>query len=159
MSWRRLIYFVLKTSNLQRLQDVWLTTSWRNLKINDLEKLLYLCYLAVPLREVTIHIQNLWNLVFPRIRKGSSLCGFDCKEHSEKGLRQWKKVSLSWKPSLCEVVCEEKKQFWNSCDHFKAHKKSKSPIQTSIFLYFRDRPKNGEWNKLRRHRKYMRKSN
>ena len=31
--------------------------------------------------------------------------------------------------------------------------------KTSFFLYFRDRPKNGEGNKLRRRRKYMRKSN
>ena len=32
-------------------------------------------------------------------------------------------------------------------------------IKTSIFLYFRDRPKNGEGNKQMRRRKYMRKSN
>ena len=31
--------------------------------------------------------------------------------------------------------------------------------KTSFFLYFRDRPKNGEGNKLRRREKYMRKSN
>ena len=30
--------------------------------------------------------------------------------------------------------------------------------KTSFFLYFRDRPKNGEGNKLRRRRKYIRKS-
>ena len=30
-SWRRLIYVVLKTSDLRRLQDVWLTTFWRRL--------------------------------------------------------------------------------------------------------------------------------
>ena len=38
---------------------------------------------------------RLWNLVFPRIRKGSSLCGLDWKENPEKGLRQLKKVSQS----------------------------------------------------------------
>ena len=32
-------------------------------------------------------------------------------------------------------------------------------IKTSILLYFRDRPKIGEGNKLRRRRKYMLKSN
>ena len=31
--------------------------------------------------------------------------------------------------------------------------------KTSFFLYVRDRPKNSEWNKPRRHQKYMRKSN
>ena len=31
--------------------------------------------------------------------------------------------------------------------------------KTSFFLYFRDRPKNGEENKLRRRRQYARKSN
>ena len=36
-------------------------------KINDLENLLFLCYLEVLFREVTIHIQNrLWNLVFQK---------------------------------------------------------------------------------------------
>ena len=55
-------------------------------EINDLEKLLYLRYLVVLLREVAIHIYNrLWSLVFPKIRKGSSLCGFDWKENPEKG--------------------------------------------------------------------------
>ena len=65
-------------------------------EINDLEKLLYLCYLVVLLREVAIHIYNrLSNLVFPRIRKRFSLCCFDWKENSGKGLRQWKKVFLN----------------------------------------------------------------
>ena len=31
--------------------------------------------------------------------------------------------------------------------------------KTSCFVYFRDRPQNGEGNKQRRRRKYMRKSN
>ena len=41
------------------------------------------------------YIESMWNLVLPKIRKGSSLCGFDWKENSEKWLRQRKKVSLS----------------------------------------------------------------
>ena len=52
---------------------------------DDMEKLLYLCYLAVLLREVTIHIESkLWSLVLPRIRKGSLLCGFYWKENPGK---------------------------------------------------------------------------
>ena len=31
--------------------------------------------------------------------------------------------------------------------------------KTSFFVYFRDRPENGEGNKQRRRRNYMRKSN
>ena len=81
-------------------------------EINDLEKLFYLYYLVmILLREVAIHIQNrLWNLVFPRIRKGPSLCGFDWKKNPEKGLRQWKKVSLSWKRNLCVLCVGERKK-------------------------------------------------
>ena len=80
-------------------------------EINGLEKLLYLCYLVVLLREGAIHTQNrFWNLVFPRIRKGSLLCGFDWKENPEKELRQWKKVSLSGKRNLCVCVCERERQ-------------------------------------------------
>ena len=43
-------------------------------------------------------------------------------ENPEKGLRQWKKVSLTWKRNLCVCELEIKKQF------FKV-KKCKSPIQ------------------------------
>ena len=43
----------------------------------------------------------LWNLLLPRIRKGSSLCGFDWKENPEKGLGKWKKVSLTCNWNLC----------------------------------------------------------
>ena len=43
-SWRRLIYAVLKTSNLRRLEDVWFTTSsgcliWDVSKTSDLQRL------------------------------------------------------------------------------------------------------------------------
>ena len=80
-------------------------------EINDLEKLLFLCYLVVLLREVIIHIQSRWwNFVFPRIRKGSSLCGFDWKENPEKELRQWKKSIPKLKVEfVCIVWGREKK--------------------------------------------------
>ena len=94
-------------------------------------KQLYLCYHVVLLREVTIHLQNwLWNLVFLRIKKRSSLCGFDWEENSEKGLGQWKRVSMSLKCNLCICVWERKKlQLWNYCNYFKVYKKYKSPNQ------------------------------
>ena len=49
--------------------------------------------------------------MFPRIRKGFLLCGFDWKENPEKELRQWKKISLSRKRNLCVCVSEKKQQF------------------------------------------------
>ena len=43
---------------------------------------------------------------------------------------------------------------------FKKNFKSAGlPTKASFFLYFRDRPKNGEGNKQRRRRKYTRQSN
>ena len=36
-SWRRLIYVVLKTSNLRCLEDIWFMTSWRRLIYNVLK--------------------------------------------------------------------------------------------------------------------------
>ena len=79
-------------------------------ELNDLEKLLDLCYLVVLLREVTIHIKNkLWDLVFPKIRKWPLLYGFDWKENTEKELRQCKKTSLSWKRSLYVLMCVREK--------------------------------------------------
>ena len=55
-------------------------------EVNDLEKLLYLCYLVVLSREVTTDIQNrLWNFVFPGMRKGSLLCGFVGKKILKNG--------------------------------------------------------------------------
>ena len=38
-------------------------------------------------------------------QKGSLLCWFDWKENPKKGLRQWKKVSLSQKQN-CVYMCE-----------------------------------------------------
>ena len=122
-------------------------------KINDLEKLLYLCYLVL-FREVTIHIQNrLWNLVFPRIREGSLLCGLDWKENPEKGIRQLKKVSLSRKRNLClwekkynsfEIQVIVSTYIINVNLPFKDFKFAELFTKISFFLYFRDRPINGE---------------
>ena len=83
------------------------------------------------------------------------------KENPEKEMKQWKKLSLN--RNLCLCVWERKKKKLS-------HKKCKSPIQKGfwicrttyqniLFLYFRDRPKNGEGNKLKKRRKYIRKSN
>ena len=46
------------------------------------------------------------SIVEPCVSKnqGSSICGFDWKENPEKGLRQWKKVSVSRKRNLCVCV-------------------------------------------------------
>ena len=50
------------------------------------------------------------SIVFPRIRKESSLCGFDWKENPEKELRQWKKSISELKAEfLCIVWGREKK--------------------------------------------------
>ena len=54
-------------------------------EINDLKRLC-LCCIVVFLREVTIHLKNRsWDLVFLRIRKRSSLCGFGFEGNPEKG--------------------------------------------------------------------------
>ena len=51
----------------------------------------------------------MWNLVFPRIRKGSSLYGFDWKENTEKGLRQWEKSIPELKEEfVCMCLIERK---------------------------------------------------
>ena len=50
--------------------------------MKDLEKLLFLCYLVILLREVTIHIlESVEETCVSRIRKGFSLCGLDWKEN------------------------------------------------------------------------------
>ena len=69
--------------------------------------------------------------MFPRIRKRSSLYGFDSKENPEKGLRQWKKVSMRRKRNLCVCVCERDRQREKKTTTtiFKVYKKCKSPIQ------------------------------
>ena len=96
-----------------------------------------------------------------RIRKRPLLCGFEWEENPEKVLRQWKKVSMSWKRNLFICVFEGEKinNFEIIANIFKTYKKCKSSIQnrilkgqkilskTSFYLYFRDTPKNGEWSK------------
>ena len=106
-------------------------------------------------------MNRLWNLVFPRIRKGSSLFGFDWKGNPEKGLRQRKKISQSWNRNLRVCVCVREKKI-----SFKIHlitlidirnvnllfkkdfKFAELLTKPSFFAYFRDIPENGEWNKV-----------
>ena len=96
------------------------------LRITDLEKLLYLCYLVVPLREVTIHLKNrVWNLVFQKNQKGIFAMWVWLK-------RKWWKWAETMEKSIPKLkaefmwMCERKKKFWNSCDYFKLYKKSHS---------------------------------
>ena len=35
---------------------------------------------------------------------------FDCEENTDKGLRQWQKISMSWKQNLCICVCGREKR-------------------------------------------------
>ena len=121
--------------------------------------MLHLCYLVVLLREITIHTYNrLRNLVFLRIRNRSSVCGFDWQKILKNGWGNGKKYP--WGESgICAFLCEREKNnsFEITVIIFRAYKKCKSPVQkeflkglltkTSSFLYFRDRAKNGEWNK------------
>ena len=53
-----------------------------------------LCYGALESSN-NPHKEQLWKLVCLRIAKRSLLREFDCEENSNKGLRQWKKVSMS----------------------------------------------------------------
>ena len=76
-------------------------------KINLLKRLL--CCLVVLLREVTIHIQNRWwDLVFLRIRKRSSLCGFDFEGNPEKSWSNGKKYP--WAESGIVYLCVREKK-------------------------------------------------
>ena len=78
------------------------------------------------LREVTIHIQNrLSNLPFLRIGIRSLLCGFDCEENSDKGLRHKLKEEFVY---LC-VGEKKNNSFEIIAIIFKAYKKCKYPIQ------------------------------
>ena len=102
-------------------------------EINNLKRLC-LCRLVVLLRGVTIHIWNrLWDLAFLKIRKRSSLCGFDFEGNPEKGWGNGKKVPMSRKQNLCTSVLERKKQLWNFCNHFKLYKKCKSLLFKTNF--------------------------
>ena len=113
-------------------------------------------------------------------------CGTLCFQESERDLRYvsliekkilkkgWgngKKVSLSWKQNLCVCVWERKNNSFKihviilryirnvNLPFKKDFKFTELFTKTFFFLYFRDRPKNGERNKQRRRRYYMRKSN
>ena len=109
--------------------------------------------------------------MFLRIRKKSSLCEFDCEENPEKGLKQSKRVFISLKWNLCICVGEKKnnrfeitviilRSIRNVNLLFKKDFKIAELLsKSSFFLYLRYLPKNGEGNKQRRCRKYMRKSN
>ena len=76
---------------------------------NDLNWL-YLCYLVVLLREVTVHIWNrLWSLVFLKIRIRSSKCGFDWEGNPEKGWGNGKKHSWTAESGICVLVYQREK--------------------------------------------------
>ena len=63
------------------------------------------------LREVTIHIYNrLWDLVFLRIRKRSSLCGFDFEGNPEKGCGNGKKSIHQQKAEFVYLFVRERKK-------------------------------------------------
>ena len=80
--------------------------------------------------------------MFPRIRKGTSLCGFDWKENPEKGLRQRK---LREKKNSFEIHVTILRYVRNLNLPFKKDFKFPEILtKTSFFLYVRDRPKNSE---------------
>ena len=80
--------------------------------------------------------------MFPRIRKGTSLCGFDWKENPEKGLRQRK---LREKKNSFEIHVTILRYVRNLNLPFKKGFKFPEILtKTSFFLYVRDRPKNSE---------------
>ena len=94
------------------------------------------------------------------IRKRSSLCEFDWEENPEEGLKQSKRVSISLKWNLSICVWERKKnnrfeitviilRYTRNVNLLfkKDFKIAELLTKTSFFLYFRDRPKNGERNK------------
>ena len=65
---------------------------------------------------------------------------------------------------VCMCVGKKQQQFLRCIKNVnlpfkKDFKFAELLTKTSFFLYFRDRPENGEGNKQRRRRKYMRKSN
>ena len=86
----------------------------------------------------------LWNLVFQ-----NGISAIDWKENPKKGLRQWKKVSLSWKRNLCVCLRETKKSFKFHVIILRYIRNVNLPFKkdfnfaevltkTSFFLYFRD---------------------
>ena len=80
--------------------------------------------------------------MFPRIRKGTSLCEFDWKENPEKGVRQRK---VRDKKNSFEIHVTILKYVRNRNLPFKKDFKFPEILtKTSFFLYVRDRPKNSE---------------
>ena len=55
------------------------------------------------------YIESTVDLVFPRIRKGSSLCGFDWKENPEKSAEAMEKGILEMKAKFLCMCTREKK--------------------------------------------------
>ena len=104
------------------------------------------------------YIESIAKRCISKNEKRSSLCGLDWKDNREKGLRQWTKVFMSQKKNLCIWVCEKKiaalKLLYSFLMHMKNlnllfkkdFKSAELLTKTSFFLYFRDRPKNGEEN-------------
>ena len=80
--------------------------------------------------------------MFPRIRKGTSLCEFDWKKNPEKGVRQRK---VRDKKNSFEIHVTILKYVRNLNLPFKKDFKFPEILtKTSFFLYVRDRPKNSE---------------
>ena len=61
-------------------------------KIHNLEAVVSKLSCGALQRSNSTYIESIMEPVFLRIRKSSSLCGFDWEENPEKGLKQWKKV-------------------------------------------------------------------
>ena len=77
-------------------------------EINDLETVVSMLFCGALERSNNLYIESIVE-PFLRIKKRSSLCGFDWEENPEKGLRQWKRVPMSWKRNLCIWYCEREK--------------------------------------------------
>ena len=131
--------------------------------LRNLEKLVSMLYCRAHERSNNPYIELLVEPCLSKNQKEILAMWVWLERKFWKGLRQWKKVSLSWKQSLCEGVWEKKnslethviilRYIRNLNLPFKKDFKFAEPFtKTLFFLYFRDHPKNGEWNKLRRRR-------
>ena len=117
------------------------------------------------------YVESIVEPCFSKNQKGTFACvGFIGEKKSWKRVEATEKSIPELKAEFVDV-CERKKyQFWNSCNYLRYIRNANLPFKKdfkfaefltkrSFFFYFRDSPKNGEGNKLRRRRKYMRKSN
>ena len=59
-------------------------------EINDLEAVVSVLSCGALRRSYNTYKESIMEPVFLRIRKRSSICGFDWEENPEKGLWQWK---------------------------------------------------------------------